>query len=119
MSWTDERIEVLKSLWAQGVSASEIAETIGDGVTRNSVIGKAHRMKLTGRPSPINRKNALKGPTLLVMTDRMCKWPVGDPKTPGFYFCGRVVDLSMTYCPEHKALAYQQPKKLPTVPKPV
>ena len=112
MSWTDERIEVLKTLWGQGMPASEIAETLGDGVTRNSVIGKAHRLQLTGRPSPISRKNAPKGPTLLVMTDRMCKWPIGDPKMKGFHFCGRVVDLSTTYCPEHRAVAYQPAKKL-------
>ena len=117
MGWTDERIEVLKTLWAQGVSASEIAETLGEGVTRNSVIGKAHRLKLTGRPSPISRKNAPKGPTLLVMTDRMCKWPIGDPKKPGFHFCGITVDVATTYCPEHKAVAYQLPKKLTLPPK--
>ena len=111
MSWTDERIEQLKTLWGRGMSASDIAEQLGD-VSRNAVIGKAHRLHLTGRPSPISRKNAPKGPTLLVMTDRMCKWPIGDPKTPGFHFCGSAVDLSTTYCPEHRTVAYQPAKKL-------
>ena len=49
MSWTDERVEQLKQLWGQGMSASEIADTLGD-VTRNAVIGKAHRLGLEARP---------------------------------------------------------------------
>ena len=52
MSWTDERIERLKSLWSQGVTASQIAEELG-GVSRNAVIGKAHRLGLESRPSPV------------------------------------------------------------------
>jgi GcrA cell cycle regulator len=52
MSWTDERIERLKSLWTQGVTASQIADELG-GVSRNAVIGKAHRLGLQSRPSPV------------------------------------------------------------------
>jgi GcrA cell cycle regulator len=52
MSWTDERIERLKSLWAKGATASEIADDLG-GVSRNAVIGKAHRLGLEARPSPV------------------------------------------------------------------
>ena len=52
MSWTDERIERLKELWSQGVTASQIAEELG-GVSRNAVIGKAHRLGLQSRPSPV------------------------------------------------------------------
>lgn len=48
MSWTDERIEELRRLWAEGLSASQIAKMLG-GVTRNAVIGKIHRMGLSGR----------------------------------------------------------------------
>src|ERR1700689_3208048 len=52
MSWTDERVEQLKSLWTEGLSASQIARTLG-GVTRNAVIGKVHRLGLAGRaPRP-------------------------------------------------------------------
>lgn len=54
MSWTDERINTLKKMWGAGKSASEIAEKLG-GVTRNAVIGKAHRLGLSGRPSPIKK----------------------------------------------------------------
>ncbi|MEQ1724426.1 MAG: GcrA family cell cycle regulator [Sphingopyxis sp.] len=52
MVWTDERIETLKTLWEKGLTASQIAEQLG-GVSRNAVIGKAHRLDLKGRPSPV------------------------------------------------------------------
>ena len=51
MSWTDERVEQLKQLWAEGLSASQIARQLG-GVTRNAVIGKVHRLGLAGRATP-------------------------------------------------------------------
>ncbi len=54
MEWTEQRIEMLRRLWGQGQTASQIAVALG-GVTRNAVIGKAHRLGLTGRPSPIKR----------------------------------------------------------------
>ena len=46
MGWTDERVELLKKLWADGLSASQIAAELG-GITRNAVIGKVHRLGLT------------------------------------------------------------------------
>ena len=52
MSWTDERIERLKKMWANGATASQIADELG-GVSRNAVIGKAHRLGLEQRPSPV------------------------------------------------------------------
>ena len=52
MSWTDERIETLKTMWEAGQTASQIAEALG-GVSRNAVIGKAHRLELQARPSPV------------------------------------------------------------------
>jgi GcrA cell cycle regulator len=52
MSWTDERIERLKALWTKGMTASHIADELG-GVSRNAVIGKAHRLGLQSRPSPV------------------------------------------------------------------
>ena len=53
MSWTDERIETLKTMWEAGQTASQIAEALGEGVSRNAVIGKAHRLGLQARPSPV------------------------------------------------------------------
>jgi len=49
MPWTDERVELLKKLWTEGHSASQIAARLGMGVTRNAVIGKVHRLNLSGR----------------------------------------------------------------------
>jgi GcrA cell cycle regulator len=57
MSWTDERIERLKTLWSQGTTASQIADELG-GVSRNAVIGKAHRLGLQSRPSPVKPNEA-------------------------------------------------------------
>jgi GcrA cell cycle regulator len=52
MSWTDERIDRLKKMWGEGATASQIADELG-GVSRNAVIGKAHRLGLDARPSPV------------------------------------------------------------------
>lgn len=52
MSWTDDRIETLRTMWEKGMTASQIAEALGD-VSRNAVIGKAHRLGLQSRPSPV------------------------------------------------------------------
>ncbi len=63
MSWTDERIEKLTKMWEGGATASQIAEELG-GVSRNAVIGKAHRLGLKARPSPVkaNEKEAAPAP---------------------------------------------------------
>lgn len=58
MGWTDERVELLKKLWADGLSASQIAAELG-GITRNAVIGKVHRLGLSGRAKSL----FLVGPT--------------------------------------------------------
>ncbi len=55
MGWTDERVELLKRLWAEGLSASQIANRLG-GVTRNAVIGKVHRLGLSGRATTSRAK---------------------------------------------------------------
>jgi GcrA cell cycle regulator len=57
MSWTDERIDRLKQMWEAGMTASQIAENLG-GVSRNAVIGKAHRLGLQSRPSPVKPTDA-------------------------------------------------------------
>ncbi len=65
MNWTDERVELLKKLWAEGLSASQIAAQLG-GVSRNAVIGKVHRLKLSGRgrttAAPARQKKASSTP---------------------------------------------------------
>ncbi|KCZ53618.1 GcrA cell cycle regulator [Hyphomonas beringensis] len=75
MSWTEERVSVLKKLWAEGHSASQIAKQLG-GVTRNAVIGKVHRLGLSGRATPsrpVKRPPRLARPKPRVMPDGSVK----------------------------------------------
>lgn len=179
MGWTEERVELLKKLWLEGLSASQIAGVLGEGVTRNAVIGKVHRLKLSGRakpatsaprvrsaPRPAARRvaspaatsrssglgavmkarntisaGAIQGATalkmdeefavemelapqaqelfipveqrltLLQLNEHTCKWPIGDPLTPEFYFCGQHSDEGKPYCEFHSRRAYHQVDK--------
>jgi len=147
MGWTDERVELLKKLWQDGLSASQIAKQLG-GVTRNAVIGKVHRLGLSGRaapskparpvfkaprparpvaqpaaprriaepaamtlappmPAPVRYVDEAPGSaTVLTLGAHMCKWPIGDPSSDGFTFCGRR-QSDGPYCVEHARVAYQ------------
>lgn len=71
MSWTDERIEKLRKMWEGGATASQIADELG-GVSRNAVIGKAHRLSLKARPSPVkpNEKPARPAPAPVAAAKR-------------------------------------------------
>ena len=62
MTWTDERVALLKKLWMEGHSASQIAGELSGGVTRNAVIGKVHRLKLSARAKPANVASRPKAP---------------------------------------------------------
>jgi GcrA cell cycle regulator len=173
MSWTDERVELLKKLWGEGQSASQIAKELG-GVTRNAVIGKVHRLGLSNRASSSSKtetsqkvdkkpekvapkkseavtkepepKPFMQSParrqiipagqplppqpsaneispealarvseiekkakkiSLLELTERTCKWPVGDPATPDFWFCGLPTQSGKPYCEAHVGVAFQ------------
>jgi len=176
MSWTDERVELLKKMWGEGQSASQIAKELG-GVTRNAVIGKVHRLGLsnraTGAPAApaktaakdkpgtkdkpasantggatetavaatpvtaITRKAIIpagqplppqpsaneispealasvrevekkaKKISLMELTERTCKWPIGDPATDDFWFCGLSVQSGKPYCEAHVGVAFQ------------
>jgi GcrA cell cycle regulator len=86
MSWTDERIERLKQLWSQGTTASQIADELG-GVSRNAVIGKAHRLGLQSRPSPVKpneEEGAVETPTAEPAPVEAAPWeePEGTPEEP-------------------------------------
>jgi len=121
MAWTEDRIDALRKLWDDGLSASQIAKELGEGVTRNAVIGKAHRLGLKSRPSPVKtdkekkkaapkkvvKKTDKKLVSLLDLTDRMCKWPLGHPGDDDFHFCGKASEPGMPYCAGHCAEAYQ------------
>ena len=175
MGWTDERVELLKKLWMEGLSASQIAGELGEGVTRNAVIGKVHRLKLSARAKPTNTaprarpaprsaprrvaspssgmshvsakprptmsRPQVMGATALAITPEMdadlyvapaaqelfipedkrlnllqlnehtCKWPIGDPLTKDFYFCGQHSLETGPYCDFHSRRAYHQMDK--------
>ena len=76
MSWTDERIEKLTKMWEGGSTASQIAEELG-GVSRNAVIGKAHRLGLKARPSPVKANEKAESP---VPASKVPK-PAAEPRT--------------------------------------
>lgn len=166
MAWTEQQIQTLKKMWGNGFSASEIAKSLGGGVTRNAVIGKAHRLKLSAGPaSPraveppsktagvvmttikkvskqrsslrtlpsmptADRTAAPRAATTVVRTtetllrpievaqrsegipvtkagERHCRWPIGDPRSPEFRFCGCDVHEGLPYCAHHARVAYQ------------
>lgn len=117
MVWNDERIEELKALWAEGLTTGEIGKRLG--VSKNAVVGKAHRLGLQGRPSPIKRDRqprqataaAKKGVDAKVrsvvdLSVHTCRWPIGDPREPGFHFCGEPSIPNKPYCAKHAAVAY-------------
>ena len=104
MDWSSDTIDALRQLWADGQSASQIAKALG-GISRNAVIGKAHRLKLPSRPSPIKRDPEK---ARALAAGRACMWPVGDPKLPGFHFCGKAVTVNKPYCEKHCAVAYHK-----------
>lgn len=160
MSWTDERVELLRKLWSDGLSASQVAAELGPGITRNAVIGKIHRLGLAERaktaaaPRPRAAKAArpqgatvASAPrsgghvvhgnvalafapqavvvarvapeeevvipmsdrvTLMELRESMCRWPMGDPTTAEFRFCGAHSPIgSGPYCSHHARVAYQ------------
>jgi GcrA cell cycle regulator len=164
LSWTEERVELLKKLWAEGLSASQIAARLGPGVTRNAVIGKVHRLNLSGRvtqprttapraprktrepshpgrttgmpsmpaagntalkafrhaelaprqisipePAPLRLVDLPKDGriTILHLSDKTCKWPIGDPGHEDFCFCGHKPREGSPYCEYHARAAYQ------------
>jgi GcrA cell cycle regulator len=123
MAWTKERIAKLQKMWEKGLPASQIAEELGE-VTRNAVIGKAHRLNLSGRPSPVKtpekkpkpkakaknegKKEKERVVTLLMLTERICKWPIGHPGDQDFHFCGAKSAPGHPYCAEHASIAYQE-----------
>ncbi|HRO33125.1 MAG TPA: GcrA family cell cycle regulator [Brevundimonas sp.] len=147
--WTEDRVGTLKKLWLEGQSASQIAKALGGGVTRNAVIGKVHRLGLSGRATPsqparttfrtTRPRPAAAAPqapsaprrieaaqprpaaappvpapmpdlpgtaTVMTLGAHMCKWPIGDPSSREFSFCGRRASEGV-YCVEHARVAYQ------------
>ena len=184
MSWTDDRVDILSRLWLEGRSASQIAAALGEGLTRNAVIGKVHRLGLAGRVKagapagahhddetptapiempaeiavsrrasmasaavaeatiaqmtqmaqmapmvqgntalamaeapaeavkPVRAPDAVVVPmsikvTIVELRETMCKWPIGDPSSSEFRYCGSPSHTGTPYCQHHGKLAYQ------------
>lgn len=80
MSWTEERIEKLTKMWEGGATASQIAEELG-GVSRNAVIGKAHRLGLKARPSPVKANDKGDTPAAAPAAPKAAK-PTAPPPEP-------------------------------------
>ncbi len=103
----------LARLWEQGLSTGDIGRQLG--VSKNAVVGKAHRLGLTGRPSPIKRTSPKpkkeKQASLVDLGPSCCRWPIGDPRDAGFHFCGKKAIPGKPYCPEHAAVAYVNASK--------
>ena len=122
MSWTTDKIKQLKKLWSKGRSTVEIAKELG--ISKNSVIGKVHRLELTARPSPIKKKEVkVVAPApqkkkntgkchLMDLKTNTCRWPIGDPENEDFHFCGKQTATGKPYCPEHCKEAYTSLKEL-------
>ncbi len=101
--WTDDRVGMLRSLWKEGHSARQIAMRIGSGISRNAVIGKAHRLGLSQR-----QVKALRRPVAVETGDELssCQFPMGDPMGHDFKFCGGKVLDGKPYCRHHCGIAY-------------
>lgn len=125
MEWSPETIDVLTRMWRAGHTAREISEYLGAGCTRNAVIGKANRLGLSqptrssvtrqqnrqAREAALSREQptvvASPGATILTLTTSCCRWPIGDPGTPSFRFCGARAVAGQPYCEAHARMAYQ------------
>ena len=123
-TFTAKRVERLKELWEAGLSASQIAADLGN-VTRNAVIGKVHRLGLSGRaksPTPrtidlesIRRKilSSDEAPSnehqksLLQLNEETCHWPIGLAESSEFWFCGAPTLSGLPYCASHARTAYK------------
>ncbi|MBX9751455.1 MAG: GcrA family cell cycle regulator [Roseococcus sp.] len=158
MDWTEEAIDRLRAFWAEGHSTAEIGRRMG--ISKNAVVGKAHRLDLPARPSPIRRdptaprpvatgrrptlpplRAALPTSPLAIaprreepkpviqpnimatapkpaaivrvfprVSTKSCCWPLGEPGTQGFRFCGDPAMGGKPYCAEHASLAYVRVK---------
>jgi GcrA cell cycle regulator len=62
-------------------------------------------------PAPVAQTTHSPGATILTLTDRICKWPIGDPRDADFHFCGRASSEGLPYCPDHARRAYQPPAR--------
>jgi GcrA cell cycle regulator len=130
-SWADEKLSLLKKLWTEGRTAVAIAQRLG--VSKSAVLGKVFRLRLARpaqRPQPTatsllitplkrrrleaqsKRVTTKRGKSLLELTNECCRWPIGDPATKSFHFCGEPgadLEQGIPYCEIHRLRAYNGP----------
>lgn len=108
MVWTQDKIEQLKRHWRDGMSITDIGRKLA--MSRNAVVGKAHRIGLQGRASPIVRRAVAPAAVVAAPVAHRpgvhCKWPIGDPRTDRFGFCTKESLPGRPYCADHCAQAY-------------
>jgi len=110
VNWTEAKVKKLAKLWGKGVSAREIAEKLGESITRNAVIGKANRLGLNKDLQPKNNSKVIddNSDKMFHLKIKGCRWPFGDPGTDEFHFCGAKQELGKPYCLDHCMLAYRK-----------
>jgi len=109
MAWTDERIDALKGMWETGLTASQIAEELG-GVSRNAVIGKAHRLGLKSRPSPVTAKAKAKGAKPAAKPKKAAAKPAAKKKPKEEHVARRAMPPPTPAARTHAAQQARQPK---------
>ncbi len=107
--WTEERVAELARLWQEGLSTSEIGRRLG--LTKNAVVGKAHRLSLSPRPSPLKTQPLPRRHVVVHFTGPTCSWPFGHPGDKNFHFCPDKPMPGKPYCAAHAAIAYVKPKE--------
>ncbi len=132
MDWNEERTAVLKKLWLEGMSASQVARQLG-GVSRSAVIGKVHRLGITVRETPVRQRTSsvrsastitpARNPVIRVaptivdleptsgilgLETHSCRWPIGNPDQNDFGFCGREKPKRGSYCDQHAQGAFRR-----------
>lgn len=117
-----EETERLKAMWSAGNTASQIATALGHGITRNAIIGRVHRLKLSGHTQPSKPKVVTmtkpkpkpappEAPPPAIPTDTFagngqCKHIQGDPIVAGWQMCGNAVVPGKQWCPYHNGIVF-------------
>ncbi len=109
--WTPERIELLTSLWGEGLTVTEIAERLD--VTRGAVVGKVDRLQLPKRPSPIRPPRHVQRQRPFPSTDQPhepvgCRWIDGDVQEGDWRYCQAPQKTGSSYCEHHHPRCYRR-----------
>ncbi len=116
--WTPQRLAQLEQLWSAGATAQAIAAQLG--VSRSAVMGKLFRLRKAAEKLARKQRGKKRGLSLFELTDKTCRWPIGEPGSDKFHFCGEPgadLELDQPYCAQHRQRAYvAKPAKKPESP---